>query len=339
MEDYLMWTVNNQLTTDFLQLLSQICHIVLGLTPQTKEEEGKIIQQWLERENRKSLEVGQIWYLINMQWWNLWLDYVNAELDPGGHPLRSSVKGKHQQHSTLGWEDDAVVMTGMTKAGGDNHSLRLAGSNLTSHDLNPAHRSPSMSPKVSRKNGSWAGAVLQKPPAINNNPLLVNPSKYTSLTNEGGRLRRDITLVRGKDFEIVPECIWRALTSWYGESVVALPRTVINSVAHNNRPTLELYPICVKIIRHQIPSQRPPPTTTFTGMMAGIGGMAFNLTANPAQPRRYHAHTASFSRKHTMRQIYEFLGNKLRFYREDFRLWKINSKDDVRFFYIEGRDE
>ena len=37
-----------------------------------------------------------------------------------------------------------------------------------------------------------------------------------------------------------------------------------------------------------------------------------------------------------MRQIYEFLGNKLRFYREDFRLWKINSKDDVILFFFFG---
>lgn len=57
--------------------------------------------------------------------------------------------------------------------------------------------------------------------------------------------------------------------------------------------------------------------------------LILGLTANPAQPRRYHAHTASFSRKHTMAQIYEFLCNKLRFYKEDFRLWKINPKDDV----------
>ena len=35
------------------------------------------------------------------------------------------------------------------------------------------------------------------------------------------------------------------------------------------------------------------------------------------------------SRKHTIGQIYEFLCTKLRFYREDFRLWKIHNKDDV----------
>lgn len=46
-----------------------------------------------------------------------------------------------------------------------------------------------------------------------------------SLTNEGGRLKRDVMLVRGKDFELVPEAIWRALSAWYG-ATTALPRTV-----------------------------------------------------------------------------------------------------------------
>ena len=46
-----------------------------------------------------------------------------------------------------------------------------------------------------------------------------------SLTAEGGRLRRDTMLVRGKDFELVPEVIWRALSTWYGGNI-ALPRTV-----------------------------------------------------------------------------------------------------------------
>ena len=41
-------------------------------------------------------------------------------------------------------------------------------------------------------------------------------------------------------------------------------------------PSLELYPISVRLYRHHIPSTRTPPTTTFTGMMAGIGGMAWS---------------------------------------------------------------
>lgn len=52
--------------------------------------------------------------------------------------------------------------------------------------------------------------------------------QFSSLTNEGGRLRRDVMLVRGKDFEIVPEPIWRALACWYG-GAPSLPRTVSTS--------------------------------------------------------------------------------------------------------------
>ena len=45
------------------------------------------------------------------------------------------------------------------------------------------------------------------------------------LTNEGGRLKRDKMLIRGRDFEFVPEAVWKALSAWYGGSP-ALPRSV-----------------------------------------------------------------------------------------------------------------
>lgn len=45
-------------------------------------------------------------------------------------------------------------------------------------------------------------------------------------------------------------------------------------------------------------------------------------------PRRYLAYTAAFSRRHTLQQIYDFLCSRLRFCREDIRLWKF--KDEVR---------
>lgn len=31
---------------------------------------------WLERESRHGLQPGQNWFLISMQWWKLWKDYV-----------------------------------------------------------------------------------------------------------------------------------------------------------------------------------------------------------------------------------------------------------------------
>jgi ubiquitin carboxyl-terminal hydrolase 6/32 len=58
------------------KLLLQVCHIVLGLRPVSREEEGDIVRGWLEREERRGYRVGQFWYLIAMDWWRSWTDYV-----------------------------------------------------------------------------------------------------------------------------------------------------------------------------------------------------------------------------------------------------------------------
>ena len=44
MEEYLVWTVNNPLPDDFLDVLFQVCHIVLGLKPRNPSEEGQIVK-------------------------------------------------------------------------------------------------------------------------------------------------------------------------------------------------------------------------------------------------------------------------------------------------------
>ena len=60
-----------------------------------------------------------------------------------------------------------------------------------------------------------------------------------------------------------------------------------------------------------------------TGLAGGSGG-----NQQPQTPRRYLAYMACFSRKHSMRQIYDFLNLRLRINKEDIRLWKL--KDEVR---------
>ena len=55
---------------------------------------------------------------------------------------------------------------------------------------------------------------------------LLNFKQVMILTGEGGKLKRNIPLVRGRDFEIIPEPVWRALQQWYGGGP-ALPRTVL----------------------------------------------------------------------------------------------------------------
>ena len=35
---------------------------------------------WLERDNRKGLQPGQTWYLVAMQWWRAWLEYIYCDV-------------------------------------------------------------------------------------------------------------------------------------------------------------------------------------------------------------------------------------------------------------------
>lgn len=39
-----------------------------------------IYRQWLQRESKKAFEVGQVWYLISMGWWNSWIEYVTPQV-------------------------------------------------------------------------------------------------------------------------------------------------------------------------------------------------------------------------------------------------------------------
>ncbi|KAJ8312078.1 hypothetical protein KUTeg_009451 [Tegillarca granosa] len=373
MEEYLVWTVNNTLANDFLDLLSQICHIVMGLKPQTIEEEGNIIRQWLDRESKKSFKVGQVWYLISIQWWNTWKEYVTSPLngamngsmehsvsdkfhtlDPTSLYHHKITKQKNQSKS-LPWDDNSVVVVNVVNKGRNTEPVVNGGSpshvssqtlprassaacnSSLRHCLQPvdsvvSNNSPSQSPKLSKKVVQVSNSGPQKPGAIDNSPLLVtNTYKVMTLTNEGGRLRKDTMLVRGKDFELVPEAVWRALSVWYGGNI-PLPRTVVTSSSNDGIPELELYPVTVRLLRHQVINQRSVPMTTFTGMMSGIGGMALstvsNLTATNTTHRRYLAYIAAFSKQHTLQQVYEFLCTKLRLAREDTRLWKIGNKED-----------
>lgn len=51
------------------------------------------------------------------------------------------------------------------------------------------------------------------------------PPQAPTLTMEGGRLKHSLQLVTGRDFETVPEPVWRALYHWYGANL-SLPRPV-----------------------------------------------------------------------------------------------------------------
>ncbi len=85
-EEFLVWTVDNAYPREFSRLLFQLCHVVLGLRPLTRREEGQIVRGWLEREDERAMAVGSTWHLISMDWWTSWHNYVNYQSESSASP-------------------------------------------------------------------------------------------------------------------------------------------------------------------------------------------------------------------------------------------------------------
>ncbi|XP_023716699.1 ubiquitin carboxyl-terminal hydrolase 32 isoform X2 [Cryptotermes secundus] len=384
-EEYLMWTVNNPLPMDFLNLLFQVCHIVLGLRPVSREEEGDIVRGWLEREERRGYRVGQFWYLIAIDWWKSWTDYVTYRAgseSPVSNSTNGSVPGSNtgslkrtgrlsgkrmqQQCSlvedcvaldnnssvvvtginpldsavpwdALGWQQRAL---GASPKKASSSSLSLLGTQDCSRSPSVTS-SPSHSPRQPRK--AMPSYSVGPPPApgpIDNTVLVATPAcKVVTLTGEGGKLKRNLMLVRWRDFELVPDSLWKALFQWYG-GAPALPRQVI--IPKNSQQLeLELYPLNLRLLRHQAQPVRAP-QTTWSGMVGGYGAAALSTTGYayvsnlPTPPKRYLAYVAAFSRMATVKQVYDFLCSRLRIRPEDMRLW--HYRDENNMLLIEDEE-
>nr|CAD7196012.1 unnamed protein product [Timema douglasi] len=363
MEEYLIWSMDNPLPMDFLNLLFQVCHIVLGLRPVSREEESNIVHGWLDREERRGYKVGQFWYLINIDWWKTWLEYVsyvdghdspvsgyssNSPISGLGSSLKHSEPRRLYQHlnvadDSLALDNSSVVVTGTNSLIQDvskkinSSSLSLLGQDYSRPSSSTS--SPNQSPRQLRK----TMGLPPTPGTIDNSCLIGTPSyklantlvvlsstaedgeiEVVTLTGEGGKLKRNLVLVRSRDFELVPDSLWKALFQWYGGSP-ALPRQVILP-RNSDQVEIELYPVNLRLLRHQAQPARPS-QTTWSGMVGGYGAAALSSTGYayvsnlPTPPKRYLAYIAAFSRLATIKQVYDFLSTRLRIRPEDMRLW------------------
>ncbi|XP_066519840.1 ubiquitin carboxyl-terminal hydrolase 32 isoform X1 [Hoplias malabaricus] len=351
LEDYQIWSVKSALANEFLNLLFQVCHIVLGLRPATPEEEGQIIRGWLERESRHGLQPGQNWFLISMQWWQLWKDYVKYDNksivveQPSIH-----VNGKKNPQSTT------TADIPLTKAGAVARSLSSPGdkspdrtwetSENTKHRQMPHVSSSATDICFARQhnvldnnnqcfssaNGHLSNHLAaQRPGAIDNQSLVTTETvKAPTLTMEGGRLKRSVNLMAGRDFETVPEPVWRALYHWYGANL-SLPRPVIKSIV-TSQVELELFPRYLLFLRQQ-PATRSPQSNIWVNM--GMTSLRMfpphlprgNVPSPNAPLKRVLAYTGCFSCMSTIKDIHEYLSQRLRIKEEDMRLWLYNSEN------------
>lgn len=325
-EDFLMWCVQSKvnITQPFLDLLFEVCHIVFGLRPQCKHLEFHIVKGWISRELRRGYEVGQFWYLISSEWWQNWLSYTQSNSQVSPCTYCKSIVRLNDDGNDAGDEERWLPSNSIESFNNTNNI-----------DIGDSSSLGSGSSGISFNRSS--------PGIIDNSSLLaVNPYKAVpSLTGEGGRLKKDVPLVQHRDFELVPEVIWKALSSWYG-GVLALPRQVVKPL-NSDEKEIELFPLNLKILRHQ---QQPQPnsissapahSSTWNTISSGYGalsnaGYSSVVSTNSIQaPKRYLAYTAAFSRLATVRQVAEFLCIRLKLKQDTIRLWHINQSSDIPY--------
>ncbi|XP_035896794.1 ubiquitin carboxyl-terminal hydrolase 32 isoform X2 [Anopheles stephensi] len=343
-EDFLIWSIesSSNLVQPFLDLLFEVCHIVLGLRPQCRHLEGDIVRGWLSREVRRGYKVGQFWYLISSDWWQHWSQYTQLS-----SPSSSCVHCKTTGTSYASNRVSASAAGGMPNGGnvtstGTVDEAMICDESFTSNstesmgDLLGTGDSSSLG---SGSSGISYGRHAGSAPGPIDNSCLIAPNIYKqipTLTGEGGRLKRDLTLVQHRDFELVPDSLWKALAQWYG-GPLPLPRQVIQPHSIGD-VELELYPLNLRILRHQ---SQPVQHQQQHGQMAGSsawasmsGGYGALTTGNyptsvssvPAvmhPPKKYLAYTAAFSRLATIKQVAEFLCQRLKLKPEDIRLWHL----------------
>ncbi|KAK1157595.1 ubiquitin carboxyl-terminal hydrolase 32-like [Acipenser oxyrinchus oxyrinchus] len=356
LEDYQIWSVKSALANEFLNLLFQVCHIVLGLRPATPEEEGQIIRGWLERESRHGLQPAQNWFLISMQWWQQWKEYVKYDIKPivveqpcihggGKSPLTAAAVEQG--------EDKAGIIHSYSSSEekfSDNISTASEASETTGSSLILSSaagdvcfaRQPNSSDNNNQCFLGANGNVLsqlspQKPGAIDNQPLVTQEvAKAPTLTMEGGRLKLSVQLTQGRDYETVPESVWRALCHWYGANL-SLPRPVIKH-SRSEQAELELFPRYLLFLR-----QQPATRTQQSNIWVNMG----NVPSPNAPLKRVLAYTGCFSRMQTIKDIHEYLSQRLRIKEEDMRLWLYNSEnyltllddEDHTLEYLKIQDE
>uniref|UniRef100_A0AAX7T2D1 ubiquitinyl hydrolase 1 n=1 Tax=Astatotilapia calliptera TaxID=8154 RepID=A0AAX7T2D1_ASTCA len=322
LEDYQIWSVKSALANEFLNLLFQVCHIVLGLRPATPEEEGQIIRGWLERESRHGLQQGQNWFLISMLWWQQWKDYVKyvssaltgvfielfSPQTLGGPATSGHVSPTEERSPDAVSSASEATETGHPQVASATESCFARQHNVSDNN----------NQCFSGANGHLPSQLAaQRPGAIDNQPLVTtDPMKAPTLTMEGGRLKRSLQLLPRRDFETVPEPVWRALYHWYGANL-SLPRPVILE-SKTGQPELELFPRYLLFLRQQ-PATRSPQSNIWVNMG--------NVPSPNAPLKRMLAYTGCFSRMGTIKDIHLYLSQRLRIKEEDMRLWLYNSEN------------
>ncbi|XP_039266977.2 ubiquitin carboxyl-terminal hydrolase 32-like [Styela clava] len=344
LEEYQMWGMDDIYPNLFLNITIEICHIVLGLRPSSPEEEGMIIRGWMQRCDYHDVNPGETWYVVAEEWWNKWKKHTTYD------PILSPSRSRKWEHEAL--ESD-VDVTHDRSSSTDTISSAIEASESFYHANLAQHKShklrlPSKKKSKSKENISTvSGGVTSQASKVNNSPgPIVNTSilieenhKVATITDEGGKLKD--TIVCEEDFELIPEPVWKALHHWYGGRQV-LPRIVPVPI-ENDKAEIELYRLHVLLLKHQTQPLNQQNIHIFSGnsAIAEVGNATFGMLKSSlnyvigsnSSPKRYLAYRATFSRRHTIKQVQTFLAIRIHMYYDNIRLW--NYIDENNAFVME----
>lgn len=224
------------------------------------------VKGWLTREVRRGYKVGQFWYLISADWWQNWSQYTQSISSsvPCGY-CKSATTYSASRHSSSGMGRNSLDEAVVCDESFTSNSTESMGDLLFAGDSSSLG-SGSSGISVSGRNG------VMHPGPIDNSSL-VEQSAYKNvrtLTGEGGRLKRNLILSEHREYELVPDSLWKALSQWY-RCTLPLPRQVIQ--VHPSMPVeLELYPLNLRILKHQ---SNPPVAQTVSSWGAVAGKCLF----------------------------------------------------------------
>lgn len=322
------------------------------------------VKGWLSRETSRGYRIGQFWYLVSSEWYQNWLQYTQHSNAVASCAFcKSSTNGNHhhQRHTSGGGVDEAVVCDeSFTSNSTESMGDLLGGVNNNNHQSGYHGNHSTMNNADSSSLGSGSSGISlggrssHSPPGLIDNSNLIDPVLYKNvqtLTGEGGRLKRDLILAQHRDYELIPKSLWDALAQWY-KGPLPLPRQVIQP-PNAGEVELELYPLNIRILRHQhatMPAMQAmgsisQPVSTWGAVAGGYGAMttagAGGYNSGTATtgggagagslqpPKRYLAYTAAFSRLATVKQVGEFLCQRLKLKYEDIRLWHVYSAGEA----------
>ncbi|KAK2708164.1 hypothetical protein QYM36_013927, partial [Artemia franciscana] len=251
LEDFLLWSFADSTAQSFVTFISQLFTVYFGLKPPNRREEGEAILSWLRLRKKFPPPNAQLWYLISIEWWKLWLDYVLLEA---------------QSYETLGLQRPTL-----------HHSV--SASSLVSYTNTTAAESGDDSKSlVSFK--SIDKKLHSKPGPIDNSTLLAPEQPKFRPKPDG-------------------------------------------------RSEIELYPVLLKIHRHNsAPASVPPPSIgmAFSSVVLSGGYGYFGLTGG--KPTRYLAYTACFNKSANIGQVMNYLCGRLNLTCDNFRLWHMKEGEE-----------